>query len=247
MSTLKKRYFLILASVFLMACERHEIIVEGLSQNDANEILVVLKDQDITAQKELVSDRKHQSYHIKVGKADIDRALRVLVNNQLPKSYRAGFKDVYPPGSQGLIPTKSDENARLIMAMQGEIEGLLRILPGVVDARVMLFIDSGPSPRSASVALIYQGNLKEELISTEEIKHLVAAAAGAMSPENIHVVLKEFIIKEFKSPPPTSTVNSSQQLVWGLIIATILALLIAAYTFIRPYLNAKLTNKSEVS
>lgn len=242
MATIKKRYFLILASVFLMACARHEIIVEGLSQNDANEILVVLKDNNITAQKEIVLDRKHQSYHIKVRKTDIDSALRVLVNNQLPKSYRAGFKDVYPPGSQGLIPTKSDENARLIMAMQGEIEGLLRILPGVVDARVMLFIDSGSFPRSASVALIYRGS-KEELISAEEIKLLVASAAGAMSPENIHVVQKEFVGKELIAPPPKNTVNSSQQLVWGLIIITLLALLVAAYMFLRPYLNAKLSNQ----
>ncbi len=243
MSITKKRYFfLLLASIFLMACERPQVIVEGLSQNEANEILVMFRDHEIAGLKEAVVERKQSTYSIKVNKADVDKALRVLVNNQFPKTFRAGLKEVYPPGSQGLIPTKSDENARLVMALQGEIEALIRVLPGVVDVRVMLSLDFShrPEERSASVALIYRTPLQSEMVSVSEIKNLVASAAGAMSPEQVQVVFKELLVTEAKIiEAPDSQMLSPLNIVWILLFLTVLALLIAAYAFARPYLSAK--------
>jgi type III secretion system YscJ/HrcJ family lipoprotein len=251
MSIIQKKYFFLLAfaSLFLMACERPEIVVEGLTQNDANEILVVLKDHQVAAHKEVVVERKQSSYAIKVNKTEVDKALRILVNNQLPKTFRAGLRDVYPPGSQGLIPTKSDENARLVMALQGEIEALIRVLPGIVDTRVMLSLDFGHrlEDRSASVALIHRAGQGGDLVTILEIKNLVASAAGNMAPEQVQVVFKELAISEAKNIEPIVEKNSfSAQLVWALLSLTILALIIAAYAFLRPYLSAKLLATREL-
>ena len=80
---MKKLSFLLL--LIFMACDHSEPIADNLSQNDANEIIVVLKDHHISSQKIAVSGRKNTSYQISVAKKDHIEALRILVNNQLPK------------------------------------------------------------------------------------------------------------------------------------------------------------------
>lgn len=231
---LKMLYVLFMLPLFI-ACERQQVIVEGLSQNDANEILVLLKDHSIVAKKISTASKK-QEYALKVDKNDVDKSLRLLVINQLPKTARAGFKEVYPPGSQGIIPSKSDENARLVMALQGEIEGLLNVVPGVIDSRVMLFLDSFQQVKSASVAIIISPH--QPPIEANEIKNLVAYAAGGMAIENVHVVIKEQITRE-PIPEVIKEYSTDTALIWGLLLLTILSLLTALYAFLRPSLRAK--------
>ncbi len=228
-----KKLIYLLVFVF-MACEHAEIIVDNLNQNDANEIIVVLQDHHINSKKVAVSGRKNTSYQISVAKKDQVHALRVLVNNQLPKNFRAGLKEVYPPGSAGLIPTKSDELARLTMALQGEIEGLLRVLPGIVDARVML---SGEKAKSASAALIFRNLQNQAPMSITEIQNLVASAVGDMNPQQVQVVMKELPIL---APPKILDVDQAKAtpnyLIWLLLSLSMIALLLAAYAFWRPRL-----------
>ncbi|MCA9506938.1 MAG: hypothetical protein KC505_00775 [Myxococcales bacterium] len=243
-----KKYLLPLTLLFLMACEHRESIVDGLSQNDANEIIVLLKDHNISAQKVRVPDRKQSSFQVTVKNKHLDQALRILVNNQLPKSYRAGFKEVYPPGSSGFIPTKSDENARFIMASQGEIESLIRILPGVVDTRVMLSLGADQFPKSASVSIVNKTQSGATPPSIDDIKNLVASSLGSISLENIHVVEKEISVKSPEAGVEKNSRKNSSLIIWGLIFLTILALLIAGYLFFRPYLKLKFSsNVKELS
>lgn len=240
MGWLRNYSFLLLSCLFLCACKEEQLIVEGLTQNEANEIIVILHDHEIRANKERIAERKQTTYQIKVAKKYSDQALRILVNNQLPRTFRAGLKEVYPPGSAGLIPTKSDENARLIMALQGESEALLRVFPGVVDARVMLSMDSHQNVQSASVALIYQtGQLEQS--DAAEIKSLIAKANSSLLIENIHVVMKELSPKDHQLiNPPIKLAKNNFFPMTLLFIITALALMIAAYAFLRPYLALRL-------
>ncbi len=239
-----KIIILSLSCLFFIGCKEQQVVVEGLTQNEANEILVFLHDHDIRGSKERVQERRQNTYQIKVPKKHGDQALRILVNNQLPRVYRAGLKEIYPPGSSGLIPTKSDENARLMMALQGEIESLLRVLPGVVDARVMLSLDAHQAIQSASVALIYEAGQMDPNEVTE-IKNLVAKAQTHLSPEAIHVVMKELIPKDHHliNPPIAKISKNNFYLTTVLLVITALALIIAAYAFLRPTLANYLVNR----
>ena len=203
------RLFLLTSGIlFITACNDREIIVEGLTQDDANEILVALWDHNLDATKESHSNRKNINYDIKVKKKQAHAALRILVINQLPRSKRAGLKEVYPPGSAGIIPTKSDEQARLIMALQGEIESLIKALPQIVDAHVVLSMDQSHelsknnSAKSASLTITYRPDPEDDTmpISESELQHLVSSAVGGLPIESVRVIMKALKAVKFLSP-----------------------------------------------
>lgn len=254
----KLSWALILAlALFLTGCNSREIIAEGLSQPDANIVLVTLREHEIEAQKVSVANRKNTTYNIAVDKKQAKDALRILVYEQLPKSYRPGLREVYPPGSAGLIPTKSDEQARLIMAQEGELEALLKILPNVVDARVVLSIDQNidigraPSTKSAAVTMTYKPNPEDDdaPLSAPQIANLISSAVGSLALEQVMVVIKPIrpipkekaadkIANPLPAPPPKNA--SSPVLLWTLLALTFVALILAAYAFLRSsWFNAR--------
>lgn len=237
--------------LFTIGCKNREVVVEGLSQEDANEILVALWDHHIDATKEGHANRKNISYDVKVKKKQAHAALRILVVNQLPKSKRAGLKEVYPPGSAGIIPTKSDEQARLIMALQGEIESLIKALPQIVDAHVVLSMDQShelsksTSAKSASLTITYRPDPEDENlpISEIELQSLVSSAVGGLPIESVRVIMKALKAVKFLSPkeptsvellPKNSSLATPSNLVWPLITLVILALITATYALLRP-------------
>jgi type III secretion system YscJ/HrcJ family lipoprotein len=240
--------------MFIPGCKSLETIAEGLSQQDANIMLVALREHQIDGIKEGIANRKSTSYNVKVNSKDAKKALRILVYEQLPKTNRPGLREVYSPGSAGLIPTKSDEQARLVMAQEGELEALLKMLPNVVDARVAISIEQNPDSlkasvaKSAAVALTYkQEEADGELpLSAKEVASLVSFAVGSISIEQVMVVLKpiktmeKFLEREksldpLPAPPPQKSLPPL--LLWSLLGLTFFALILAAYAFIRANLN----------
>lgn len=194
---------LIKAAVFLfivfsiVGCKRQEAILTNIKEYDANEILVVLAEQNIKAHKKLEGNKKSSFYSVFVDVKDVNNSLKTLITNQLPRTPKMAIKDVFPPGSQGLIPSKSEENARLILAQQGEIETLLKALPEVMDAKVVLslsevndYFAKAPHKKSASVVVISRN--KEAIISEEEIKRLISGSSLDLLLENIFVMIKPY-------------------------------------------------------
>jgi len=235
--------------ILITGCNNREKIVMGLSQEDANEILVALWDNHINATKEAHSDRKNTNYTISVPAKQAHEALRILVINQLPPKKSIGLKEVYPPGSAGIIPTKSDEAARLTMALQGEVEALIKALPHVADAHVVLSIENN-NAKSASLTVTYRPDLNDEIlpVNENELQSLVSSAIGGLSFENIIVVMKalkpiKYInsyesinINKLSATPSSNPVSNN--LIWPLFVLVILALLTAAYALMRPRIKS---------
>jgi type III secretion protein J len=193
---------LIPLALALSSCGSQEEIVSGLTQSDANQIIVVLQSRDITATKLASPPQagKNISYSISVSSSHTKDALKILVDNKLPKVLSNGFAQVFPPGGGGLIPSSTQEKAQLVMALQGEIENMLLVLPGVVQARVVVVLpdatiirdlDTPPPQATASVAVVYNptddhGNPS---VSAENIKFLIASAVPDLSPSGVTVVM----------------------------------------------------------
>lgn len=188
------------ASLLFTSCAGELDIVHGMTELEANEVLVVLDTQGIDAKK-IKEEGRVVTWAVVVPEDDSENALRILVRNKLPKERSQGLAEVYPAGSGGLIPTKSEEKAKFLMAVQGEIERKLKTLPSVVQAHVSVVIpekdvvrdvEEKPIPATASVAVVY--NLQENgeaPIGEQEVRTLVAAAVEDLRPENVQVVLKE--------------------------------------------------------
>jgi type III secretion system YscJ/HrcJ family lipoprotein len=145
------------------ACEGVRELMQGLDEFEANEIMVVLEAKGIAADKVKLEGRV-VTYAIVVPESDAKNALRILVANKLPKRRPMGLAEVYPAGSGGLIPTRSEEKAKFLMALQGEVERKLQRLPGIQSAHVTIVqpdkdivrdLDTAPPPATASVAIVF--------------------------------------------------------------------------------------------
>ena len=146
----------------------------------------------------MIKDRV-TTYNITVSPERASEALRLLVNNKLPKERSRGLAEVYPAGSGGLIPTKSEEKARYLMALQGELERKLKSYPGVMSAHVSIAtpekdlirnVDDAKPRATASVAFVYNAidETGEAPVSIADIKLLIASAVEDLAPEDVQVV-----------------------------------------------------------
>jgi type III secretion protein J len=191
----------VVVAAFFTACAGEQEIVSGLTEYEANEILVVLEAKGIEAQKTKAEGRT-VTYNVVVGGVDAKDAMRLLVANHLPRVRSNGLPEVYPAGGGGLIPTKSEEKAKFMMALQGEIEKKLKVLPGIVAAQVTIVspekdvvrdLDTTPPNSTASVAIVY--NAIDErgtaAVKEDEVKNLVAASVEDLKPANVMVVMKK--------------------------------------------------------
>ena len=206
--TLKNRYrqqfqsfirlFLFCGALGFTGCSGEFALVHQLTENEANQIMVILGSQGIEATKVSVPDRV-VTYTIVVSENDRTDALTLLVANKLPKEKSHGLAEVYPAGGGGMIPSQSEEKAKLLMALQGEIERKLKTFSNVVRAHVSVVVpekdlvrdvDSEPPQASASVAVIYNPTKDgQSALTAEEIKNLVSASIEGLKSENVQVVL----------------------------------------------------------
>lgn len=235
--------------IVLSGCDGQETIIEDLSQKDALMALMLMQQNKIPAQKEAHANKRSTTYTIKVKKSQATMALRILMENHIPKNERPGLREVFSSSSSGLIPSKSDEIARLALAMQGEAEALLRVIPGIIDVRVVYSLEvpndfrGQGQKKSASVVLVYQpqrGSVEGPL-NEEEIQNLVASSFGNLLPSDVKVVQKVLPEVSHITQPEAATTrllggaDDKNKFQWLLIGVTILALMLASYGVFRLY------------
>ena len=184
------------------ACDSPMELVSGLDEFETNEILVVLEAKGIDSAEKVKLEGRIVSYAVVVPHSVSADAMRLLVANKLPRRRPIGMAEVYPAGSGGLIPTKSEEKAKFLMALQGDVERKLQRLPNIMLAHVTIVspdkdvvrdLDTVPPQATASVALVFNpyDDRNTSLISEEEVKRLVAASVEDLKPQNVAVVMKK--------------------------------------------------------
>lgn len=181
----------------LTGCLKNEL-QSGLSEQEAQEIIVLLKMNGLDAARELVAHGKEApTYTVSVrgGNQNLVLAWRILQENGLPRQRVKGLEEVF--SQSGLIPTASEEKAKMLVGLTGEITRTLKMIEGVVDARVHVVVpENSPlldksqwSPPTASVFLKHRG--PKPPLTEAEIKTLVAKGVEGLSPEQVAVVAKQ--------------------------------------------------------
>ena len=194
---LSKLVGIITLTVSLSACLKHQLQT-GLTEQDAQEIVVLLNENGIeaSATKEASEKKGEEKWSVVVlgGDQNLARAWGVLEENGLPRQKDKGLEDVF--SSSGMIPTATEEKARLLVGISGEINRTLKAVAGVVDAHVLVVMpDSSPlldkterPVPTAAVLIKYRGSGLP--LSEEDVKKLVARAVEGLQPENVAVVYK---------------------------------------------------------
>jgi len=189
----------LVALVLVLAGCASRDVASGLGEQDAQEIVVVLKENglDALAVRNAGGDRNTAtSWTVKVrgGSQNTVLAWRVLQENGLPRQKVKGLEEVF--SSTGMIPTASEEKARMLMALSGELSRTLKSVQGVAEARVQVVLpDNSPlldrsqwSPPTSSVLIKYRGS--QFPLTPDEVKSLVARGIEGLQADNVAVVFK---------------------------------------------------------
>jgi type III secretion protein J len=194
---LKRNTLLIAVVIFalsLVACS--QAINHGLSEDQANEIQVVLERNGIQATKAAEEGGETVAFTISVPKRDAARAMQILRENDLPQQQAKGFNEVFAKTS--LIPTAMEEKALYLQAVCGELAKTIEAINGVVDARVHVVLPEsdilkqelqGPTTPKAAVLIKYKVRRNGEMpYKPDDIRQLVANSVEALKASDVTVV-----------------------------------------------------------
>lgn len=184
---------MVLATLWV-ACGR-ETFATDLTEDEANRVLFALQGAGIAAKKEQPpttgagAGGAPKVWRVTGSQADTPRALAVLQHNDLPNRHAAGLGEVFD--GTGLVPTPTEERARLMSALSGEVAASLESIEGVLDAKVHVALpphqttlsDTPPEPK-ASVLIKTDRNTRP---SSERIQQLVAGAVHGLRPDQVAV------------------------------------------------------------
>jgi len=186
--------FVLLSLIVACGQELHH----GLTEEQANEILVVLDRNGIGASK-VREEGEVPAYTISVPRRDAAQAWQILRDNDLPKPAAKGFEEVFAKTS--LIPTAMEEKALYLQAMMGELSKTVEAINGVTEARVHIVLPDadvlrqelqGPTVPKAAVLIKYKvdrnGNAP---FKADDIKRLVANSVEGLKTEDVTVVASQ--------------------------------------------------------
>ncbi len=174
-----------------------DTVVHNIDEREANQIIELLADNDIQATKNRIDNGRTVSYSVAVSPGDKLLAIKTLNRFDMPRRHDMGYNDVFK--DSGLIPTSSEERAKQLSALEGEIEKQLKLVEGVLDVQVQLVIpeesplramDEVKAVATAGVAVKYlPGAGGTKPLSEAQIQAIVAAGTEGLTADRVVVVM----------------------------------------------------------
>lgn len=153
---------LISCLLILSACGQ-TTVVHNVDEREANRIIETLADEGITSRKGTVDTGREVHYTISVSSSKRLSAIKVLNANLLPRKPDRGYGEVFQ--ESGLIPTRAEERAKELSALEGEIERQLKLVEGILAVEVQIVAPPDTAlrttkqqvpPTTAAVTIKYQ-------------------------------------------------------------------------------------------
>lgn len=225
-------YFLFICCLLLTGCAK-KVIINGIEEKEANEILVILASRDIDADKALSDNKgaggsKEVLYNIVVTGNDSIKAMAILNKYGFPKKKSVTLLEVF--NKQGLVPSEMEEKIRYRAGKEEEIASIIRKIDGVLDSNVQLSFpkENELEPEktqnekvTASVYVKHQGVLDDpnsHLVT--KIKRLVAGSVTNLNYEDVTVIPDRARFAEIQPFQSTATGNQEKEYVkvWSIVI-----------------------------
>lgn len=179
----------------------------GLTEEQANEVILLFSKENITASKMKHAEGREVTWTIEINKADAPKAIELLRKHNIPPRKEKGLADVY--SQTGMIPTSTEEKAKFLMALSGEISQTLKRIYGVIEARVHIVMPEEkilktPGEKqaepTASILLITRAELlkftrgeqQQRWIRqlAEDVKLIVKGSIENLKKTNVEVVVR---------------------------------------------------------
>jgi type III secretion protein J len=191
-----KKIIIVLMILTIFSACRKVALYHDLSEEEANDILVVLQQQGIDAEKVKEVRQNEVFWTISVDSKRISDARRLLVEHNLPHKKELGLSGVYK--EKGMIPTPDEQKARYLLALKGEIINSLTKIPDVVDADVVLsvptpdeFAKDGDKKRPTASVIVKArpSDAMQENLSEAKIQQFVANSVENLNPRDVSVII----------------------------------------------------------
>jgi type III secretion protein J len=195
---MSSRHFQLLGAVAFLSVSGCSVeLYHSLTEQDANDIYVLLQENGINAVKVKEEEGNEPTYMVTVAKQDAATASRLLKEYSLPRPKISGLKIF--ADKKGMIPTPTEERAMFLEAIGGEVSMALNRIDGVLDARTIVMTPEvtdltqpeNKPPNTASVLVRYRpvGEGNRPPLTDEQIRKFVSTSLPDMRPENVTVVL----------------------------------------------------------
>jgi type III secretion protein J len=186
---IKQKWATPLIMLGLVACSPTPPLYDGLSQRDANEMRAILDRSGISAQR---VQTKEGTFSLEVPKGDTTKAVETLAARGYPKRDHANLGTVF--GEDGLIRTPLQERAKLVHALNEELEETISSIDGVTDARVMVVVpDTDPlkaqAPVSSASVMVEHGPSLNAALLGPQIRRMIASSVEGLTYERVTVTM----------------------------------------------------------
>ena len=188
------KIFLIFISLSLFAnCtpNKQQVLVQGLSQQDANNIVLVLANNNVPANK--VIDTKDGTFSVTVDAKNQILGLQVLSNYGEPITKHQSMGEIFH--KDGMISSPMEEFARYTYALDQELESTLSEIDGIIAVKVQVSLpmpsdnlwSSEAAKPGAAIFIKYRAGYRIDLL-TNRIKMLVSKAVPGLTPDMVEIM-----------------------------------------------------------
>ncbi|MFY3287082.1 type III secretion inner membrane ring lipoprotein SctJ [Achromobacter xylosoxidans] len=220
---------LLLLLAMLTACGARVDLLAAVPESEANEVLSVLLDAGIAAQK----SAGKAGVAINVQADQVAQALAVLRARGLPRERFDGMGQIFR--KEGLVSSPLEERARYIYALSQELANTLSQMDGVIAARVHVVlperggVGEEATPSTAAVFIKTQpGYALDALLP--QIRRLVIHAIPGLSEDKVSVALINAQPAAARAQAPTARGDEGRgasPLLFGALVGVGVALLLA--------------------
>ncbi|MFI3271620.1 MAG: type III secretion inner membrane ring lipoprotein SctJ [Pseudomonadota bacterium] len=197
-----KVMILILLTSLLVACKTP--VYQGLSEDQANEMLSTLLRRGISVEK--IAEGK-TGFTISVEESQLVQALEILKNNNLPRASYNTLGGIF--AGDGMIASPSEESARLSFALSEELANTFSSIDGVLTSRVHVVLASTDLASDihtpASVGVFLRHTPDSPVVNLiPKIREIAAKAVPGLDYERVSVMLvpvrESFTVPMAKTP-----------------------------------------------
>ncbi|WP_426817159.1 type III secretion system inner membrane ring lipoprotein SctJ [Winslowiella sp. 2C04] len=220
----------LLATLLLISGCKEEALLNGLNQNQANEVVALLQKNNIEARKRNIAK---SGYSVYVGLRDFSAAVDLTTIYNLPSKPRVEIAEMFP--SDALISSPRAEVARIYSAIEQRLEQTLNQISGVVSSRVHVSYDISNTdaekkgkPMHVAVLLRYDtaNNAPANLIA--DATRLLKNSFSNVDYDNISVVMTP-APDAYQLPPVQTKKDNVQFKMVVLFLGVILTMFIIFY------------------
>ena len=232
-SLIKYILFVCTCLALLTSCESRKIIVNGLDEREANEILVFLSNKGIDALKVQSAaatggGAKIVLWDISVDSTQALDAMAYLNQAGLPRRRSQNLLNIFT--GAGLVPSEMEQKIRYQAGLAEQIASTIRKIDGILDTEVQIsFPEEDPlNPAekkqkiTASVYVKHNGILDDPNSHlTTKLKRLVAASVPGLDYDNVTIIGERARFSDFPLGvvPSASDTEKNFVSIWSIILA----------------------------